>query len=160
MKSTLKMIIHVLWNLYRKPTHTGQYLHYTSNHSKSTKQAIYTSLQNPAIAICTNEDDLRNEYQQIASKFVANGSLQNILTKKHRKTDNHTVQDKSIGAAIIPYAPVISEKLRRIGNKYGIRTAFRSCTTLRNKLTKTRSPNQTQESKNCIYNIACECGKR
>ena len=97
----------------QKPTHTGQYLHYTSNHSKSTKQAIYTSLQNPAIAICTNEDDLRNEYQQIASKFVANGSLQNILTKKHRKTDNHTVQDKSIGAAIIPYAPVISEKLRR-----------------------------------------------
>ena len=27
-------------------------------------------------------------------------------------------------------------------------------------LTKTRSPNQTQESKNCIYNIPCDCGKR
>ena len=56
----------------------------------------------------------------------ANGYPQNILTKKHRNTDNPTAQEKPTGSAIIPYAPGISEKLRRIGNKYGIRTAFRS----------------------------------
>ena len=41
-----------------------------------------------------------------------------------------------------------------------IRTAFRWCTILWSILTKIRPPNQTQESKNCIYNIPCECGKR
>ena len=61
---------------------------------------------------------------------------------------------------MVPYAPGISEKLKRIGNKYGIRTAFRSSTTLRSILTKTRPPNQTQESKNWIYNIPRECEKR
>ena len=148
-------------SVYRKPTHTGQYLHYTSNYPKSTKQAIVTNLQNRANVICTNEDDLHKEYQQIASTLSANGYPQNILTKKHRKTDNHTAQEKPIGSAIISYAPNISEKLRRIGNTYGIRTAFRSCTTtLRSILTKTKPPNQTQDSKNCIYNIPCECGKR
>ena len=50
---------------------------------------------------------------------------EHILTKEHRKTDNHTAQEKPTGSTIIPYAPGISEKLRRIGNKYGIRTAFR-----------------------------------
>ena len=92
--------------------------------------------------------------------MAANEYPQNILTKKHIKTDNPTAQEKPTGSAIIPYAPGISEKLRRIGNKYGIRTAFGSCTTLRNILTETRPPNQTQESKNCIYKIPCECGKR
>ena len=110
--------------------------------------------------ICSNEDDLRKEYQHIASTLSANGYPQNILTKKHRNTDNPTAQEKPTGSAIIPYAPGISEKLRRIGNKYCIRTAFRSSTTLRSILTKTRPPNQTQESKNCIYNIPCESGKR
>ena len=92
--------------------------------------------------------------------MTANGYPQNILTKKHRNTDNPIAQEKPTGSAIIPCAPGISEKLRRIGNKYGIRTAFKSCTTLRSILTKTRPPNQTQESKNCIYNISCECRKR
>ena len=68
---------------------------------------------------------------------IANGYPQNILTKKHRNTDNPKAQEKPTGSAIIPYAPGISEKLRRIGNKYGIRTAFRSCTALRSILTKT-----------------------
>ena len=90
----------------------------------------------------------------------ANAYPQNILTKKHRNTDNPTAQEKPTGSAIISYAPGILEKLRRIGNKYGMRTAFRSRTTLGSILTKTRPPNQTQESKNWIYNIPCECRKR
>ena len=92
--------------------------------------------------------------------MTANGYPHSILTKKHRKTDNHTAQEKPTGTAISPYAPGISEKLRMIRNQFGTRTAFRSCTTLRSILIKTRSPNRTQESKNCIYNIPCECGKR
>ena len=88
-------------SVYRKPTHTGQYLHYTSNHPKSTKQAIVTSLQNRANVICSNEDDLRKEYQHIASTLSANGYPQNILTKKHRKNDNPTTQEKPAGSAII-----------------------------------------------------------
>ena len=46
-------------SVYRKPTHTGQYLYYTSNHPKSPKQVIVTSLKNRTIMTCSNEDDLR-----------------------------------------------------------------------------------------------------
>ena len=78
--------------VYIKPTHT--YLHYTFNHPKSTKQAIVTSLQNRANMICLNKDDLRKEYQHTASTLSANGYPQNILTRKHRNTDNPTAQEK------------------------------------------------------------------
>ena len=70
----------------RKPTHTGKYLHYTSYHPKSTKQAIVTSLQNRATVIYSNKDDLRKEYQQETLTLTAIGYPQNILTKKHTKT--------------------------------------------------------------------------
>ena len=66
-------------SVHRKPNHTGQYLHYTFNHPKSTKQAIVTSLQNRAV-ICSNEDNLHKEYRQTASTLTANGHPQNILT--------------------------------------------------------------------------------
>ena len=49
--------------------------------------------------------------------MTANGYALNLLTKKHRKTDNHIAQEKPTETAIIPYAPGISEKLRRIGSK-------------------------------------------
>ena len=47
--------------VYRKPTHTGQYLHYISNHPKNTEQVIVNSVQNRSTVICSNEDDLLKE---------------------------------------------------------------------------------------------------
>ena len=123
-------------SIYRKPTHTGQYLHYISNLPKSTKQAIVTCLQNHANVICSNENYLCKEYQQIASILTANGYPQNIYYQRNTEQLIITQHKRNpTGSAIIPYTPGISEKLRRIGNKYGIITAFRSCSTLRGILT-------------------------
>ncbi|PSN45234.1 hypothetical protein C0J52_06988 [Blattella germanica] len=40
-----------------KPTHTKQYIHYTSNHLHSTKQDIVTSLKNRALVICSSTNN-------------------------------------------------------------------------------------------------------
>ena len=42
--------------------------------------------------------------------------------QRNTKIDIPTAQEKRTGTAIIPYTPGISEKLRRISIKYGIRT--------------------------------------
>jgi hypothetical protein len=80
----------------------------------------------------------------------------NILTGKHssKTNNNHLSEEEPKGTQIMPYASVISEILRIIGNKFGIRITFESSFTLRSILTKTKLPNQLQESKN--YNISCE----
>ena len=59
---------------------------------------------------------------------------------------------------VIPYVKGLSEKIQRIGRHYNLRTVFKSATTLRNQLTKTK-PTTSKDTKNCIYNIPCECGK-
>ena len=47
--------------VYRKPTHTDQYLNYSSHHQTSCKESVLSSLFNRAYSIITNKDDLHKE---------------------------------------------------------------------------------------------------
>jgi hypothetical protein len=60
---------------------------------------------------------------------------------------------------VIPYAKGISDKFKRIGNSYNIRTIFKNKYTLRNTLIRTGPMSDTQLTTQCIYNIPCECGR-
>jgi len=41
-----------------------------------------------------------------------------------------------------------------------LRTAFKPETTVRKLLTKTKPKNPTNDSRNCVYEIPCECGRK
>ena len=47
--------------VYRKPTHTDQYLHYSSHHQTSCKESVVSSLFNRAYSIIKNKDYLHKE---------------------------------------------------------------------------------------------------
>ena len=51
--------------VYRKPTHTVQYLHYRSHHQTSCKESVVSSLFNRAYSITTNKYDLHKENVKI-----------------------------------------------------------------------------------------------
>jgi hypothetical protein len=59
---------------------------------------------------------------------------------------------------VIPYVKDISDKFKRIGNRY-TRTIFKTKHTLRNTLMRTRPMSDPQLTAQCIYNIPCECGR-
>ena len=44
--------------VYRKPTHTDQYLHYHFHHQTSCKESVFSTLFNRTYSIITNKDDL------------------------------------------------------------------------------------------------------
>ena len=47
--------------VYRKPSHTDQYLHYSSHHQTSCKESVVFSLFNRAYSIIANKDNLYKE---------------------------------------------------------------------------------------------------
>ena len=51
--------------VYRKPTHTDQYLRYNSHHQTSSKESVVSSLFNRAYFIITNKDDLHKKNARI-----------------------------------------------------------------------------------------------
>ena len=78
--------------VYRKPTHTDQYLHYSSHHQTSYKESVASSLYNRAYSIMTNKDDLQKENARIKQVLMENGYQESIISKIFRRiTNNHSL---------------------------------------------------------------------
>jgi predicted GIY-YIG superfamily endonuclease len=149
--------------VYRKPTHKGMYINKNSNHPDYVKRGVIKTLYTRAKNICSDDRYLSEEISNIVQEFSRNGYskryVNNTLAKIKR--DNVNNKDEMKGSLIIPYIKGTSERIKRIAAKYGLRTAFHSRTTLRNILCKTNPNNNIKlESKNVIYSLPCECGKR
>ena len=148
-------------SVYRKPTHTGQYLNFSSNHSSNTKHGIVRTLVDRALTICNSEDTLQEEINNIKSDLTRNGYPAKLADQTLEKRKNNTrraLEKENQKMVCIPYIKGLSEKIRRIGQHYNIRTVFSSSNSLRSQLTKTK-PEGQKDKKNCIYEIPCECGK-
>ena len=52
-------------SVYRKPTHTDQYLHLDSNHFITAKLSVYNTLAHRAKTVSSNQDALEQELQHI-----------------------------------------------------------------------------------------------
>jgi hypothetical protein len=59
----------------------------------------------------------------------------------------------------IPYVKDVSEKFKRVGNRYNIRKIFRMKHILRSSLLRNRSEGDPQQTVQCVCSIPCECGR-
>ena len=51
--------------VYRKPTHTDQYLHWDSNHHITAKQSVFNTLAHRAKTVSSSQDSMDNELDHI-----------------------------------------------------------------------------------------------
>jgi hypothetical protein len=79
-----------------------------------------------------------------------------MKTSTRNRPSSDTIHE---GAVIIPYVKGISEKFRHIGNRFNVRTIFRTKHTLRMSLMTIGLVRDTQQTKQCVYNILCDCGR-
>jgi hypothetical protein len=76
MKRRLKLTT----KAYRKPTHTGRYLHFKSDHPHHEKRGVVHSLINRVKVICQNQKDVNNKIKNIRYDVVPVDSQKNSLT--------------------------------------------------------------------------------
>ena len=78
--------------VYRKPTHTDQYLHYSFHHKTSCKASVASSSFNRAYSIIINKDHLHKENTRIKQVLKENGYQESIISKIFKRiTNNHSL---------------------------------------------------------------------
>ena len=155
--------------VYRKPTHTDQYLHYSSHHQTSCKESVVSSLFNRAYSIITNKDDLHKENARIKQVLKENGYQESIINKIFKRiTNNHSlpqsqrltqatdIQEEEIRMSInLPYVEVNTEKLQPIFRSQKIRSNFYTESALCKLLCQPKYSEATENKSNIVYEIDC-----
>jgi hypothetical protein len=142
--------------VYRKPTHTGRYLHFKSNHPLHIKRGVARGL-----VICQDQKDFNREIKNIRHDQILNEYPQEFFDSIMKPGRGNCPSSDTIyqSTVIIPYVRGISEKFRCIGNHFNVRTIFKSKHTLCGTMMKTGPVRDVQQMKQCVYSILSERGR-
>jgi hypothetical protein len=126
--------------VYRKHTHTGPYLNFESNHLPYVKRGLIQNLHSRASTICQDRQDLAKEINNLRHDLQLNGYPQGFIDSviNSKGSSRPKTEEKPLDSLYIPYVKGISEKFKRIGNRYNIRTIFGTKHILRSSLMNTR----------------------
>ena len=153
-------------DVYRKPTHTGRYLNYNSNHPDEVKRSVVYSLIDRLHYITPQETRTTDtEITKIKEDLHANGYpaafVQKTIKRRTSKAPkpNDAQQGKSISTtATIPYIRGVSEAIRRILAPHNIRTVMKPVSLKWSLMKGAKDSTPTEETPGVVYAIGCaEC---
>jgi hypothetical protein len=114
--------------VYRKPTNTGRYLNFKSNYPPHVKRYLIQNLHNRDSTICQERQELFNEISNLKRDLQLNGYPQGFIDSviNSKGSSRPNTEKKPLGSVHISYAKGVSEKFKRIGNRYNTRTIFKT----------------------------------
>ena len=146
--------------IYRKPTHTNQYLKYTSHNPTSAKQSVITALFDRADNVVSNEKDKIEEKHLISAALQQNGypkefiqrTVRRHIRRKEQSREQPEEEPKHTKSINLPYI----QGLKRALNKHNIKATFYTQTTLRSLLSKPKDPIPKEDRNNAVYQLNCK----
>ena len=145
--------------VYRKPTHTDQYLNWNSNHHLEHKRSVVRSLVQRAETIPSTEEYRKEEMEHVKKALAANGYQSWILKIPKKKERNTNTAERSSGNRIpsiaLPYIKGLSENVQRIFRTYNIPTYHKPFNTLRSALVKPKDTIPKEDQCGLVYHIKC-----
>ena len=79
--------------VYKKPTSTGQYLNYYSNHAGNVKLALAHGLFKRALKYTSRESDRKKEIQAVFHELKNNGYPNKVLNKALKKAQGNSINN-------------------------------------------------------------------
>ena len=144
--------------VYRKKTHTGQYLNFNSHHPLHQKLGVIRTLMDRAHSIVSEEEDLISEENHIRSSLKECGYPNWAFRKP--KPRPHQEETKKQKMVTIPYVKGTSEALQRIFRKYDVKTALKPVSKIRNFVVHPKDKRSVEDNTGVIYRVPCgNCSK-
>ena len=152
--------------VYRKPTHTNQYLLWDSHHSTFSKYSVVGTLHHRAKTICSNNHLLQQE-EELLSEALMNCNYpiwalnrvkmkMNNQAQKKKNNTNTTQQNNNPKPYItVPYYKELSESVKKKYNNYGVQVYFGGGTTIKNLLMAPNDKDPMLKKSGVIYSYKC-----
>jgi hypothetical protein len=148
--------------VYRKNTHTDQYLNFASNHPIEHKRGVIRTLKHRAEGIVSDDQERDKEVTHIKTVLKVNGYPDWLLNERRERgtpTTQTNVPAQSTQKRppiVIPYIKGVSEQLRRIYKTHHIPTYFKPINTLRQLLVHPKDKLDKERTVGPVYHITCE----
>ena len=150
--------------VYRKPTHTDQYLNWESNHPLDHKRSVVRTLLNRVETHVSDPKDRDTEISHIREVLAENGYKKWALKVPNQKDRQERSRHKQASTPPgpppplvgLPYVKGLSEELQRLLKKHGVNVYFKPTNTLRQLLVKPKDKTETSDKCGVVYNIACD----
>jgi hypothetical protein len=150
--------------VYRKKTHTENYLHANSHHHPNQKLGVLKTLATRAIRI-SDEAHLDKETDHLTKTFKNIGykhkDIKNAINRALEKThDKPTIpKDQNPNRdACLPYIQGVTDRIARVLSKKEIKTSFKPLETIKHNMRSVKDKIDPHKGKG-IYKIECSCGK-
>ncbi|XP_072174675.1 uncharacterized protein [Diadema setosum] len=151
--------------VYRKPTHTNQYLHFNSHHPLVHKLSVIRTLFHRADLVVQDPTERAKEKSNTKQALARCGYPDWSFSKAEspKRTGNKSAQRSGTSSShtreitiTIPYIYDLSEKIKRVFGKHGISTAFKPHNSLRRKLVHVKDKISKEKQRNLVYGVRCE----
>ena len=142
--------------VYRKPTHTDQYLQWDSHHHLSAKFSVIHTLSHRAKTVCSKPELLQQQMDHLRKALTkciypkwALDKVEKRLNKSTSEVNDGvnnqgttvalavTNEVKSKGHIVIPYTQGLCESIKKVCGRYGTQTHFKGSSSIKNLLVST-----------------------
>lgn len=154
----------IKFTVYRKPTHTNQYLHFESHHPLHQKLGVVNTLLHRCEVVVTDPKDKEEEKKTVKTALAKCGYPPWTLKERKKKEeekesqskkDKHEVGPKKLPVTI-PYVKGLSEAVKRVMGKRGVSVAMKPQNKLRNILVHPKDKIEELDKGQGVYRVPCK----
>ena len=151
--------------VYRKPTHTHQYLQWDSHHSISNKYSVISSLMHRAKDVCSTKQSPKEEQKVIQEALQAckypPWAIHRMKTKinstiNRRNTNTIENRPRYRNSVTVPYNEGLGETFKNICKRYGIQVYYKSGKTIKEELVAVKDQDHIRKKSGIIYRYQCD----
>ena len=142
--------------IYRKATHTDQYLDFSSNHHLKQKIGLISTFEHRINELITEEDDKKKELKHVKQALRRVGHPKWSLNRKKKDKKEKEERVERRGKVVIPYVKGLSEKLARIYKRYDIEAIHKPTATIKNLIcNKMKDKVAPLDKTGAVYHNVC-----
>ena len=156
--------------VYRKPTHTDQYLQWDSHHHLAAKFSVIHTLSHRASTVCSRPELVQQEKGHLRKALTkckypkwALDKVEKRLNRSTRQVSDGgttgaqpaTNEVKNKGHIVIPYTQGLCESIKKICGRYGIQTHFKGSRTIKNLLVCPKIKDTMVNQSGAMYLYQC-----